>query len=518
MFPVVLPPTAGLFDRPAELLEQASGHLYGDFLAWLLIAAGIWFTVRTRGVQVRLFGQMLRAIAGSRDGDGGISSFQAFTIGLASRVGTGNIVGVALAITMGGPGAVFWMWVVAIVGMATGFIEATLAQMYKVRHPEGTFRGGPAYYISRGLGSKQWASVFAVVITFVFGFAYEATQANAISGVMKGTFGVPPWCTAVILILMTAPIVFGGITVVARIAEWMAPIMAGVYALLAVTVLLLNAHAIPAALASIVEGAFGLNQAFAGLAGGFTAAALNGIKRGLFSNEAGEGSVPNAAATATVAHPVQQGLVQSLGVFVDTIVVCTATALIVLLSGVYTPEGTLEMGEGPAKDAASTLTSSSIGAVLGGWTEYLMAVIIFVFAYSSLLGNYTYAQVNMDFLRGTGHRHYALRAMIVVATGIGAVASLTFVWNLSDVVMGLMAIINIVAIIVLGRWAFGALADWEDQKRRLDAGEISEIRFVAENNPHLPGALPGDVWSRAGAGRIEPAADGGQRDPQYVQQ
>ena len=239
MFPVVLPPTAGFFDRPADLLDQVSGHLYGGFLAWLLIAAGIWFTVRTRGVQVRLFGQMLRAIAGSRDGDGGISSFQAFTIGLASRVGTGNIVGVALAITLGGPGAVFWMWVVAIVGMATGFIEATLAQMYKIRHPEGTFRGGPAYYISRGLGSRRWAGVFAVVITFVFGFAYEATQANAISGVMQGTFDVPPAWTAVILILLTAPVVFGGITVVARIAEWMAPIMAGLYALLAIVVLLL---------------------------------------------------------------------------------------------------------------------------------------------------------------------------------------------------------------------------------------------------------------------------------------
>ena len=518
MFPVVLPPTAGFFDRPADLLDQVSGHLYGGFLAWLLIAAGIWFTVRTRGVQVRLFGQMLRAIAGSRDGDGGISSFQAFTIGLASRVGTGNIVGVALAITLGGPGAVFWMWVVAIVGMATGFIEATLAQMYKIRHPEGTFRGGPAYYISRGLGSRWWAGVFAVVITFVFGFAYEATQANAISGVMKGTFDVPPAWTAVILILLTAPVVFGGITVVARIAEWMVPIMAGLYALLAIVVLLLNAHAIPAALVSIFEGAFGLNQAFAGLAGGFTAAALNGIKRGLFSNEAGEGSVPNAAATATVAHPVQQGFVQSLGVFVDTIVVCTATALIVLLSGVYTPEGALAMSENAAKDAASTLTSSSVGAVLGGWTEYLMAAIIFVFAYSSLLGNYTYAEVNMDFLRGTGHRHYALRAMIVVATGIGAMASLTFVWNLSDVAMGLMAIINIVAIVLLGKWAFGALADWEAQKRLLDAGEISEIRFVAEDNPHLPGTLPGDVWSRANAGRIEPAADDDwERDPQYAQ-
>ena len=513
MLPAVLSPTAGFFDGPADWLSKVAEHLYGNFLAWLLIAAGVWFTVRTRGVQLRLFGQMLRAIAGSRDGDAGISSFQAFTIGLASRVGTGNIVGVALAITLGGPGAVFWMWVVALVGMATGFIEATLAQLYKIPHPEGTFRGGPAYYISRGLGSKAWASVFAVVITFVFGFAYEATQANAISGVMMGTFDVSPQWTAIILVLITAPVVFGGITAVAKIAEWMAPIMAGVYALLAIVVLVIHASAIPDAMMSIIEGAFGIDQAFAGVAGGFVAAALNGIKRGLFSNEAGEGSVPNAAATATVAHPVQQGLVQSFGVFVDTIIVCTATALIVLLSGVYSPESTLAMGEAAAKEASSTLTSSSIGAVLGGWSEYLMAAIIFVFAYSSLLGNYTYAQVNVDFLLGLGRKRdtrtdtvmvYALRAMIVVAAGIGAVASLDFVWNLSDVVMGLMAIINIVAIVLLGKWAFGALIDWEVQRRLLNAGKISEIRFVAEDNPHLPGPLPGEVWSKANAGRHTP--------------
>lgn len=503
MYPAPVLP-AGIFDGPAEVLDTISGYLYGQLLAWMLIAAGLWFTVRSRGVQFRLFGHMLRAIGGSRNqGEGGISSFQAFTIGLASRVGTGNIVGVALAITLGGPGAVFWMWVVALVGMATGFIESTLAQMYKVRHPEGTFRGGPAYYITRGLGSRRWACAFALVITFVFGFAYEATQANAIAGVMKGTFDVEPWVTAIILVLITAPVIFSGIKGVARVAEWMAPIMAGIYALMALVILALNIGAIPGALWSIIEGAFGLNEAVAGIAGGVTTAALNGIKRGLFSNEAGEGSVPNAAATATVSHPVQQGLIQSLGVFVDTIIVCTATALIVLLSGVYTPEGTAAVAAvdpQAAKDAASTLTSVSIGSVLGGWAEYLMSVVIFVFAYSSILGNYTYAQVNMDFLRGTGHKHYGLRTMIVVATVIGSVASLTFVWNLSDVVMGLMAIINIVAIVLLGKWAFGALADWESQRKLLNEGKIEEIRFVAEDNPYLPGDLPGDVWSKDNAG------------------
>ena len=492
MNPTVLP-TAGFFDGPAKVLENISDHLYGDLLAWLLIAAGLYFTWRTRALQLRLFGQMLRTITSSRGVVGeGMSSFQAFTVGLASRVGTGNIVGVAIAITMGGPGAVFWMWLVALMGMATGFVESTLAQLFKVAHPDGTFRGGPAYYIHKGLGSKTWASIFAVVITFVFGFAYEATQANAISNVLKGTFDIEPWVTAIVLVLITTPVVFKGIKRVAAITEWLAPLMALIYVIIAVVILVLNAGAIPGALLSVFEGAFGANQAFWGLSGGFMAAALNGIKRGLFSNEAGEGSVPNAAATATVHHPVQQGFIQSMGVFVDTIVVCTATALIILLSGVYDP-ATADV------DAAGTLTVNSVSNVLGPWAQYLMAVVVFVFAYSSLLGNYAYAEVNMDFLRGMGRRHYGVRAMIVVAAALGAVASLTFVWNLSDVVMGLMAIINIIAVLSLGKWAFGALRDWEQQQAELQAGLRDKIYFVATDNPFLPGQLPGDIWTEESA-------------------
>ena len=499
----------------ADRLATVSDYLYGSFLAWALIAVGAYFTITTRGVQLRLFGSMIREITSSHSSasahEGGISSFQAFAIGLASRVGTGNIVGVAIAITMGGPGAVFWMWVVATVGMATGFVESTLAQIFKVRHSDGTFRGGPAYYIWKGLGSRTWGCIFAAVITFVFGFAYEATQANTIAGVMEQTFGVSPWATAVGLVVLTAPIVFGGIRKVAKVTEWMAPLMAVMYVLVALTILVLNMDAIPAALMSIIKGAFGLDQALAGLEGGLYAAVINGIKRGLFSNEAGQGSVPNAAATATTSHPVRQGLIQSLGVFVDTIIVCTATALIVLLSGLYSP-ATAD------KDAAGTLTSTSVASQLGGWAEILMALIIFVFAYSSLLGNYTYAEVNMDFLLRGRSKHYALRGMILIAAFIGSVSTLTFVWNLSDIAMGVMATINIVAIVLLSRWCFGALRDWEVQRRALRAGKIQEIRFVATDNPYLPGALPGDVWaadvaahrgaaamSTAGAGSTEGA-------------
>ncbi|MDO5065379.1 MAG: alanine/glycine:cation symporter family protein [Actinomyces bowdenii] len=494
-----------------EALGSVSDKLYGGLLAWLLVAIGVYFTVRTGGVQLRHFPNMVRTILVSRSAaHEGISPFQAFAVGIASRVGTGNIIGVAIAITKGGPGAVFWMWVVALVGMATGFVESTLAQMYKIPSPDGSFRGGPAYYILRGLGSKVWASIFAVVITFVFGFAYEATQANAISTALKSTFNISPWITAVVLVLMTGPIIFNGIRLVARVTEWMAPIMAMVYALLAVVVLVLNLDAIPGALVSIVEGAFGANEAFYGIAGGLYAAAIHGIKRGLFSNEAGQGSVPNVAATATTSHPVHQGFIQSLGVFVDTIIVCTATALIVLLSGVYDP-ARAALDPQAADDAAGSLTSTSVAEVLGPWSANLMVAVVFVFAYSSLLGNFTYAEINIDFLRGGAASrawHTGLRVMILVAAFVGSVAELTFVWNLSDVAMGLMAIINIVAIALLGKWAFGALRDWEAQHRAVCEGRQSEIRFIATDNPYLPGALPGDVWAADGAAHRGASAAG----------
>ncbi|WP_373887240.1 alanine/glycine:cation symporter family protein [Actinomyces bowdenii] len=494
-----------------EALGNVSDKLYGGLLIWLLVGIGLYFTVRTDGVQLRHFPNMVRTILVSRSAaHEGISSFQAFAVGIASRVGTGNIIGVAIAITMGGPSAVFWMWMVALVGMATGFVESTLAQMYKIPNPDGSFRGGPAYYIQRGLGSKAWASIFAVVITFVFGFAYEATQANAISTTLKSTFNISPWITAVLLVLITGPIIFNGIRLVARVAEWLAPIMAMAYVILAAVVLLLNLDAIPGIMMSFVKDAFSGDVAFYGISGGLYAAAINGVKRGLFSNEAGQGSVPNVAATATTSHPVHQGFIQSLGVFVDTIIVCTATALIVLLSGVYDP-ARAALDPDAARVAAGSLTSTSVAEVLGPWSANLMAAIIFVFAYSSLLGNFTYAEINIDFLRGgAASRAWrtGLRVMILVAAFVGSVAELTFVWNLSDVAMGLMAIINIVAIALLGKWAFGALRDWEAQNRAVREGRQSEIRFIATDNPYLPGALPGDVWAADGAAHRGASAAG----------
>ena len=499
-----------LFDPAADVLAEVSDHLYGQLLAWLLIAVGIWFTVRTRGLQFRLFGQMLRAIAGSRAGGEGISSFQAFTIGLASRVGTGNIVGVALAIILGGPGAVFWMWVVALVGMATAFFEATLAQIFKVRADDGSFRGGPAFYMARGMGGaggRVMAGVFAVITLVTCGFIITSVQSNAVAGTLVAALGggegsaLPGFgglsaaqlVVAGLVLVLTAVVVFGGIRAVARVTEWMAPVMALIYIVLVAVVCLLNLGDFWRVIGRIISSAFAPEPLVGGLGGGVLAAVINGTKRGLFSNEAGQGTAPNAAATATVAHPVQQGLIQSLGVFVDTIIVCTATAFIILVSGVYSP-ALVQAGTLTPK-AAGTLTSDAVAATLGSWTAVPMTIVIFVLAFSSIIAAATYSEVSMTFISERPEWRWLPRLVSVVSTGLGALASLTVVWNTVDITMAIMTLTNLVALIWLARWGVGALRDWDAQRA---AGRVTPL-FSGVGNPYLPGKLPGDIWAADGA-------------------
>lgn len=469
----------------ANLIDPVSTFLYTYVLIYLLVAAGVYFTVRTRFVQFRYFRRMFGQLFNSRVGDGGISSFQAFCVGLASRVGTGNIAGVAIALTVGGPGAIFWMWMVALVGMATSLIEATLAQIFKVRAPDGTFRGGPAFYIQRGLNSRAGGVLFAVLLVFTFGFAFNMVQANAISDVLNTSHSVEVHYTTIALVVLAAPILFGGVRRVAKVAEVVLPLMALAYVLLALVIIVLNIGNLPGAFAEIVGGAFGLQQMAGGFTGGIAAAMLNGVKRGLFSNEAGMGSAPNVAATATVSHPVKQGLIQSLGVFVDTMVICTATALIILVSGpeIYDPHS-------PAKMAGASLTASAVATALGPWSTWLMTVLVFVFAFSSVLGNYVYAEVNLFFL-GAGERAITVfRVLVLGAIALGAVAKLSTVWDFADISMGLMAIVNLIAIVLLGKWAFAALRNYH-----LQAEEGVDPEFVAEE-AGLPGELDGDIWTR----------------------
>lgn len=476
------PPLEGLtLQIITEAIDWLNTILYSYLLIYLLAGAGLYFTIRTRFVQVRLFPAMVRTMAHSRENArGGISSFQAFAIGLASRIGTGNIAGVAIAITLGGPGAVFWMWLIAVLGMATAFVEATLAQVFKMRWHDGTFRGGPAFYIWRGLRSRGWGAVFAVALLFAFGIVFEMAQANTMADTLAKSHGVPQWASALIIGLLVGVVILGGLRQVAKVAEIVAPVMALVYIVLALVVIVLNIDEIGFVFSEIFTSAFGLSEAFAGTAGGFTAAILNGVKRGLFSNEAGMGSAPNAASTATTDHPVRQGLIQSMGVFVDTMLVCSATAFIILTAdaSIYTPGASLE---------GASLTQSAVVSHLGGWIALPMTVLICVFAYSSIIGNYAYAEVNLDYLTGDrGHYDLYLRVAVIGAAMLGALLKIELVWGLADVAMGAMALVNLVAILLLGKWAIGALRDYEAS---------GGAPFVAIDNPHLPGRLDTDIWT-----------------------
>lgn len=442
-------------------MQAVSDWYYLWVLLALLVAVGVIMTVRTRVLQVRHGGEMLRSVAGSRKGArDGISSFQAFAIGMATRIGIGNITGVALAVVLGGPGAVFWMWVVSIIGMATAFAEATLAQIFKNRAGDGTFRGGPAVYIARGVGSRTWGVVFAVLLIGSMALAMPMVQANSISATLDASHGVATWVTAILLAALTAVVVLGGVRKVARVAELLVPVMAAVYVVVAIVVVLLNAERVPAFLGDIVAGAFGLREGLAGIAGGVWAAVVNGVRRGLFSNEAGMGTNPNAAATATVTHPVRQGLVQAFGVFFDTFFVCTSTAFIILAAGpsVYVP------GEGSPDDAGA-MTSLAVVDQLGDWMAWPMTLVVLVFGFSSILGAYAYAEVALDHLGGRTRANRLLRVAAILSTGIGSILALELVWTLMDLAMALLTTVNLVALILLGRWVAHALKDYEVQRR-----------------------------------------------------
>ncbi|MDU6150661.1 MAG: alanine/glycine:cation symporter family protein [Actinomyces urogenitalis] len=486
-------------DALAATLLSVADWITAHITMWVLIATGLFLTVVTRGVQIRLLPEMVKRVFGSRSGaQGGISSFQAFAISLAARVGIGNVFGVAAALLMGGPGAIFWMWVVALVGMATAFFEATLAQVFKTRAADGSFRGGPAFYMARGMKNKTLAGVFAVITLITCGFIITSVQSNAVAGTLVAAFGgsesspLPGFggltgaqlVVAALVFFLTAVVVFGGIRAVARVTEWMAPVMAFIYVVLVAIICLTNLTEFARVIGWIFSSAFAPEPLVGGLGGGILAAVVNGTKRGLFSNEAGQGTAPNAAATATVTHPVQQGLIQSLGVFIDTIIVCTTTAFVILISG---PETWTSPEANPA-----TLTTLAISHGLGGWTVLPMAVLIFVLAYSSIIAAYVYSDVNMSYL--TGGKKWAswlVRVVCAVSATAGAVLSLDVVWNAVDIAMAVMTLTNLVALIWLFRWGTGALRDYEAQRK---AG-VAEPVFVGVNNPHLPADVPGDVWA-----------------------
>lgn len=442
-------------------LNTINDILWTYILVAVLLFDAVWFTIRTKGVQFRMLVEMVRLLCVSgkkecasdthEDSHHSISSFQAFAVSIASRVGTGNLAGVATAIAIGGPGAVFWMWVIALLGAATSFIESTLAQLYKVKG-EDSFRGGPAYYIQKGLGKRWFAVLFAVLITLTFGLAFNSVQSNTIAAAAQVSFGFSPVWVGVVLTVLTVVIIWGGIQRISRFSEIVVPVMAILYILLAIFVIVISYKRIPDVLYLIVHDAF---HGSAMLGGGVGMALLMGIKRGLFSNEAGEGSAPNVAATASVSHPVKQGLIQAFAVFTDTLLICSCTAFIILCSGLF-----------DSGLSGIQLTQVALEGEVGKIGSVFVAVAVFFFAFTSIVSNYYYGETNLQFIRNSRTLIVIYRLIVGAMVMTGAVTSLEFVWGLADVFMGLMTLCNLTALAFLGKYSIILLRDYTSQRTR----------------------------------------------------
>lgn len=469
----VLSPVVGL----------VNGVLWNYVLVYGLLAVGMFFTVRLRFLQVRRLPHMLHVIGRGTDGDdAGISPFQALCTSLASRVGTGNLAGVAIALGVGGPGALFWMWCTAIVGMATAYAESTLAQLYKVRDEDGQYRGGPAYYMTLGL-KKRWMGVtFAVSLLLTYGLIFSSVHANAMAQALGDAFGFSQAQIATGLVLLTAVIIFGGLRSVARFAEWAVPFMAVGYLGLALWVVATHLAEVPAVLSLVVRSAFGLEPAAGGVLGGIAAAMLNGVKRGLYSNEAGMGSAPNVAAAATPVphHPSSQGLVQSLGVFIDTLLICSATGFVILLSGVAVD----------GHDGVR-VTQQAMTVFFGGAGTWFVAIAMFFFAFTTILGNYSYAENNLLYLGGGKAGLLVLRLAALGVIVWGVYSKVQIVWDAADAAMAIMASINLVAIVMLSGVVVKLTRDYD---RQLDEGRSP--RFDIDAHPDLAGGVDREIWRR----------------------
>ena len=459
-----------------NLLASLNDFLYSYILIFLLVAAGIYFSIRTKFVQFRLIGDAIKALkekAEKNDNGKSVSSFQALMISTASRVGTGNIAGIATAIVAGGPGAVFWMWVMAIVGGASAFVESTLAQVYKIKDGK-EFRGGPSYYIERALGKRWLGVLFSILLIACFAYGFNGLQTYNMSSALE--YYIPnysdtilPAVVGLLIAAATAFVIFGGVHRIGFISSVIVPIMAGIYILMGIFITLTNLDRVPEMFSLIFEGAFDFRAIFGGFAG---STVLIGIKRGLFSNEAGMGSAPNASATATVSHPVKQGMVQVLSVFIDTLMICTTTAFILLLSGVTGI---------PEKLDGIPYVQAAISANVGSLGIHFITFSIFAFAFTSLIGNYYYAESNILFIKNNRILLNVFRITCLIAIFLGAQADFSTVWNLADVLMGFMAIENILVIFLLGGIAFKVLDDYTKQKKQ-GIDPVFKAKNVGLNN------------------------------------
>lgn len=465
-----------------ELVNLLNGFLWSYILIGLLLLSGVYYTARGNFMQFRLFKDMVNLVTGKlpalKDGEvrdkNQVSAFQAFCISISSHVGTGNLAGVAIAVVLGGPGALFWMWITALLGCATSLIENTLAQVYKEKEPNGGYKGGPAYYMAKALGWKKLGKVFSFIVIFTFAFAFNTVQANTIAQALEGTFNLSTMVGGLIIAVLTGLVIFGGIKRIANFSSIVVPIMALGYIIVVIIVLVMNITHIPALISLIIKSAFGV-QAMAG--GAMGVAMLQGVKRGLYSNEAGMGSAPNAAATSDVSHPAKQGLMQAFGVFVDTILICSATGFIVLLLPNYAAAG----------ETGIKLTQIALSSEVGAWGNPFITLAVFLFAFSSVIGNYYYGETNLEFLIGENKVVLTVfRALCVIVVYVGSVAKLSDVWDVADLCMGIMAIMNIIAIALLSPKAFHVIKDYYVQRK-----EGKNPVYSVRNTPEITNT---DLW------------------------
>ncbi|MDG2116974.1 MAG: alanine/glycine:cation symporter family protein [Porticoccaceae bacterium] len=448
------------------LLGQLNSIIWSSALIYLCLGTGLYFSLRTRFLQVRHFRHMLTLMFQGRSSDSGVSSFQALAMSLSGRVGTGNIAGVATAIAMGGPGAVFWMWMVAFLGASTAYVEATLAQIYKEKDDNGEYRGGPAYYIEKAMGQNWYAWLFAASTIIAVGFCLPGIQANSIVAAMDNAWSVPPLATASFIALGVALIIFGGVKRIAHFTQVVVPFMALGYIVIAFMVMAANIGQFPAVVTLIINSAFGLDAGFGAIIG---MAVQWGVKRGVYSNEAGQGTAPHAAAAAEVSHPAKQGLVQSFSVYVDTLLICTATAFMILMTGLYNVQGAegVMLYEGlSGYEAGPAYVQSAFDTVLPGFGSGILAISLLFFAFTTVIAYYYIAETNVMFINRKVHRPWLvlfLKALVLTSVMYGGLKSANIAWALGDIGVGLMAWLNIIAILILQKPAMLALSDYEQQ-------------------------------------------------------
>ncbi|MGB0450107.1 MAG: alanine/glycine:cation symporter family protein [Porticoccaceae bacterium] len=449
-----------------SFISYLNSIIWSSALIYLCLGTGLYFSLRTKFLQVRHFGHMIKIMAEGRSSDAGVSSFQALTMSLSGRVGTGNIAGVATAIAIGGPGAIFWMWTVAFVGASTAYIEATLAQIYKEKDDNGNYRGGPAYYIEKSMGQKWYAWTFAVATVVAMGFCLPGIQANSIAAAMENAWTIPVEYTAAGLAFGLLLIVVGGVKRIAHFAQVAVPLMAAGYIAISFAVVFANLEMVPTVVKLIINSAFGLDAGYGAIIG---MAVQWGVKRGVYSNEAGQGSGPHPAAAAEVSHPAKQGLVQAFSVYVDTLLICSATAFMILLTGLYN----VESGDGgylyqglAGVEAGPGYVQAAFDTILPGFGSSILAIALLFFAFTTIVAYYYIAETNVMYINRKVHRPWLanlLKVLVVTSVIYGGVKSADIAWALGDVGVGIMAWLNIVAIIILQRPALLALKDYETQ-------------------------------------------------------